>query len=302
MLQPSLTTRTYSETDANSAADSSSQDQCDAIRFVHSSEFEAADADERILGSSVSPSTTLPKSKIPVDVPGHLRHLWEIPLLTVQQEPDLFRRMNYLKYRATQTLAQNGDPTASEISVADADLRAAQEVRDYIVQANMRLVVSLARRYQSNLMSLDDLISTGNLTLMKAVERFDYSRGFRFSTYATHSIRRDFFRAAGRRQKNQDREQPTPSEMLSDSLPSREAPVDGSDEALPPAELLHLVDRYLPARERMIVRKRYGLNEDGRSYTLRDLADEMGVSKERVRQLQMRAVNRLRQWIVDDSV
>ncbi|NIP85734.1 MAG: RNA polymerase subunit sigma-70, partial [Planctomycetales bacterium] len=126
-------------------------------------------------------------------MPGHLQRLCSPPLLSPEQEVRLFRRMNYLKYRAnvlrSQIRAADADPR--QLDRVDSLIRTGEEVRNQIVHANVRLVMSIAKKFADNRSSFDDLLSEGISSLIRAVEKFDYSRGFRFSTYATSVVRRD---------------------------------------------------------------------------------------------------------------
>src|SRR5690606_31001568 len=124
------------------------------------------------------------------------RSLTEFELLPADEERDRFRRMNYWKYRAMVRRARIDprDPDAEAVREVETLLKNAQELRDGLVQGNMRLVVSIAKEFADANNTLDELISEGAVTLMKAVDKFDYSRGYRFSTYATYAIRRNLYR------------------------------------------------------------------------------------------------------------
>jgi len=114
------------------------------------------------------------------------------PLLAFAEEQHLFRRMNFLKYSAAR-LRDSLDvhqPSHARMDQIERYLVEAKASRDQIIRANLRLVISNAKKYCSPQYSFEDLVSDGTLALMEAVEKFDYQRGFRFSTYATHAIRR----------------------------------------------------------------------------------------------------------------
>ena len=136
-------------------------------------------------------------TKVPGDLPAHLRQMCESELLTHEQESALFRAMNYLKFRA-QLLQSQLDvtrPDARTVDKLESLLRKAQAVRDRIVKANMRLVMSVVKKFVTPQQSFDDMLSDGIFILMQAVEKFDYDRGFRFSTYAYRSIARHSYRS-----------------------------------------------------------------------------------------------------------
>jgi len=219
-------------------------------------------------------------------------------LLRPEQETQLFRTMNLLKHHAvrlqrTLTLAS---PSRSSLERLETLLLSAAQLRNRIVEANVRLVVSVAKKFATSRAPLGELISDGHVTLLRAVEKFDFSRGFRFSTYATWALRYNFARAVGKKPSafniaSNDGEatleavdyRPDPSELRAQSIRHR--------------ALRQMLERLDP-RERAIVSKRYGLiaGEDERS--LQELAVEMGICKERVRQLQMRALDKLREFAV----
>jgi RNA polymerase primary sigma factor len=268
------------------------------VRFIYSAEFEKKDAERTILQSSLSGETRNRREKPPSDVPGHLLHLWEIPLLNPDEERDLFRRMNYLKYRSNvlRSRLNPDEPCIYSMDSIERILGEANEIRNHIVQANTRLVVSIARRLRNSWDAFDEMISTGNFILIRAVERFDYSRGFRFSTYATHSVQRELFRLLGKGRKRQLTEVSTSPEILLETL---EDPIVGEFHAEQDRKVGYvrsLIESVLPERERRIVISRFGLNSEERSMTLREIGEEMGLSKERIRQLQIRAVERLKQF------
>jgi RNA polymerase sigma factor (sigma-70 family) len=113
-------------------------------------------------------------------------------LLSKEQEEHLFRKMNFLKFQAVRLQARRGQNESRTSQIADL-VRQADAVRDRIIRSNLRLVVSIAKKYVNASNSLDELISEGNLSLLQAVEKFDISRGNRFSTYATRALRNNFY-------------------------------------------------------------------------------------------------------------
>jgi RNA polymerase primary sigma factor len=272
------------------------------VQFIYSSEFEAKGAEKQILKVSTAEVTRTRQVNPPKDVPEHLLHLWQIPLLTPDEERDLFRRMNYLKYRSN-VLRSQLNPARSNVEKMDQidDLLSdAETVRNHIVQANTRLVVSIARRFKSAVDAFDEMISTGNLVLIKATERFDYSRGFRFSTYATHSVQRELYRVSGKGRKRQTTEVSTAPKVLLESVEARD---DTQQHAMRDRKVQYvrsLMEKFLPEREMRVVESRFGLNSSGQRMTLREVGEELGLSKERVRQLHLRAIERVQQFAKDD--
>ena len=128
-------------------------------------------------------------------------------------------------------------------------------------------------------------------------DKFDFSRGFRFSTYATHAIQRHFFRVIQRMQRKRRFESDCPSEVLLDTVPAREFEPENNTPVLTP-DLIRQMTKLLDERELRIIQERFGLRAKvSNEKTLKVLSDEMHLSKERVRQLQHRALAKLREFL-----
>ncbi|MFG0296280.1 MAG: sigma-70 family RNA polymerase sigma factor, partial [Maioricimonas sp. JB045] len=237
-------------------------------------------------------------------LPAYLQSLYGIPLLTPAGERHLFRLMNYLKYRANAVRSglDPENPDRRCVRLAEALLAEASAIRDQIVSSNLRLVVSIARRYANDRTLFDELVSEGNMILLNAVEKFDFSRGFRFSTYTTHAVQRHFFRQIKLRHRKATREAPMGDAVLADSIPMPEGEDRRHRLASQVNRLLARWDECLNVRERQILEARYGLNRDEREWTLRELSREMGVSKERVRQIQIRAEEKLLEFAENEPL
>lgn len=265
-----------------------------AIDFVPNSEFaEMAVESHGQINALLDASHRA--SDVPAGLPAHLQRMCEVELLTHDQEVTLFREMNLLKFRANALRAelQGDDVDQTKLAEIESLLSKARQVRDLIVRANMRLVMSIVKKSVTPQCSFDEMLSDGVVTLMQAVEKFDYARGFRFSTYAYRSIARTIYRSVAAVQKEQakfarDAEDWAFESEVGSSVSSASDQVWDNVRELT-ASMLNQLDR----RERFIVRCRYALGAHRTVSSFQSLADRLGISKERVRQLEQRAVNKL---------
>lgn len=269
------------------------------IEFVGSPEFEALDADELILHPVLSgplrQELSAAARRVPADLPPYLAQLFRIPLLTGEGEVVLFRKLNYLKFKAQRWVEQLDPETAraADLDRVDALLDDAARVKNEIVQANLRLVVSIAKRHVHRGQDLFELVSDGNVSLMRAVDKFDYTRGYKFSTYASWALMKNFARSIPEQRRHVERYQ-TGWDTLFETV-GMDQPEDAERDQL--ASLRGTVHRMLATldlRERSILQQRYGLDDGGEPQTLEQIGRRFGVSKERVRQLEARALMKLR--------
>lgn len=230
---------------------------------------------------------------------GDYESLRGLPLLTPKGEVFLFRKMNYLRYRAEQlreTLSQKNDPSEADLSDLASFLEDVKAVRNHIAECNLRLVISISRKFSASSCDFDDLMSEGNEILLKAINKFDYSRGFRFSTYATHSVQRHFYRYTQKQLKRNTIEHKSSVELLNE-IPNADTDLVIAEwvrEEQRVTSLIAVMADRLDEREHRIVVARFGLSGDGVVKTLRELSTEMGLSKERIRQIQIIAIEKLR--------
>lgn len=282
----------------------------------------------------------------------YLKEMSRVPLLNVQEELDLAKRIEagLAAAKKIHVFPDKGTPELYEEleRTVEDGLRA----REHLIKANTRLVVSIAKRYLSRGVPFLDLIQEGNLGLMKAVEKYEYQRGFRFSTYATWWIRQTITRSIADQGRTirvpvhmvdrirqlykltHEMEQklgriPT-NEELGDQigvssnkidwmmqvswLPlSLESPINDEDDSelgmfvedeITPTpmqsaytnllrEKIEAVLATLPPREARILRLRFGL-DNGRTYTLEEVGKKFGLTRERIRQIEGKALSRLR--------
>lgn len=281
----------------------------------------------------------------------YLNDIGRYRLLTAQEEVELSMAFE-AGLKASAQLEKEDELSPEDRAILVATARRGELAQKRLVESNLRLVVSIARRYVGRGMALLDLFQEGNLGLMRAVERFDYRRGFRFSTYATWWIRQSITRAIADQGRNirmpihivdtinkltrarRDLAQsygrePTPEELSRElDLPvdrlaeltriaqdtiSLETPVGEEDESTL-ADFVEDLDAQVPAdaatfrllqenlalaleglnpREREVLIMRFGL-ADGRMRTLEEVGDHFKVTRERIRQLETKALAKLR--------
>jgi len=249
----------------------------------------------------------------PKDVPPELASCYEYPLLSKEQEQHLFRKMNFLKHKAAKLrnqLRKDGgegneiDPsrvrnqTLKEIE----DLqKEANTVKELLINGNMRLVVSIAKKHAAQADNFFELVSDGNMSLIRAVEKFDFGRGFKFSTYASWAIMKNFARSIPDEKHRRERFV-TGHEEVFDIAPDTRT--DEHEILATQERATHSVNRlleYLEPREREIIRMRAGLDDHAKGMTLEEIGQQFGITKERVRQLNARAMKKLRSIVEEQE-
>ena len=272
------------------------------IQFMPNPSFpttdEASEADRsNLLCTSLN---RVRKPKLCTDMPAHLARLCEAELLSACQERELFKSMNYLKYKANalRSAIDPNDVDVEKLETAEQLLADATAIRDRIVQANTRLVMSVVKKFVSPQHPFDDMFSDGIETLIGAVDKFDYDRGFRFSTYAYRSIARSAYRTIKNRQKEQARYVSSGDEVFDVSDEGKVGFFNERTWDTLRGVIVKLLGQLDP-REQFIIRGRYTLGDDQKKRTFQSLADELGVSKERTRQLEQRAMVKLRTMAAD---
>lgn len=282
----------------------------------------------------------------------YLREIGRVALLTPQQEVELAMLLEGGRRASERLKAEEVTLSTEDRAILERDRRRGDSAQQRLVEANLRLVVSIAKRYVGRGMPLLDLIQEGNLGLMRAVEKFDYRKGFKFSTYATWWIRQSVTRAladqgrtirvpvhmvetinklarAQRRLLQEFGREPTIAEIAAElevdpdrvselrriaqdpvSLetplgeeddstlgdfvqdPEADVPVEAAAFKLLQEYVAHALDE-LNERERQVIVMRFGL-EDGRVRTLEEVGKYFNVTRERIRQLETKALAKLR--------
>ncbi|MBK8914825.1 MAG: sigma-70 family RNA polymerase sigma factor [Phycisphaerales bacterium] len=277
------------------------------IEYFHVPEFDSPDGRAAVLESPAALEPYQPDKasarRAPADLPPYLQQLFQLRLLSTEGELALFRRMNCLRCLADRARAMIDDdaPTAESLDAVESLLAQADQVKNQIVQANLRLVVSIAKRHASPLSDFFEIVSDGNISLMRAVDKFDFTRGFKFSTYGSWAIIRNFARTIPEQRYRRERYQTGREELLESTA---SIPLDEPENDSVPAirSLLERMMGALDEREREILRHRFGLEGGGSPQTLEQIGQRFGVSKERVRQLEARAMQRLRADYTDEAL
>jgi RNA polymerase primary sigma factor len=232
----------------------------------------------------------------PRDVPPELASLYEMPLLSKEQEQHQFRKMNFLKFKAAQLRAKL-DPSKARLQQLDQieDLqKQALVVKEMLINCNMRLVVSIAKRHAAQTDNFFELLSDGNVSLIRAVEKFDYGRGNKFSTYASWAIMKNFARSIPEEKHRRERYVTGHEDLFDVTADTRS---DEHECLATKEQATHRVNRlleYLDPRERQIIRMRTGMDNNSEGMTLEKIGEQLGITKERVRQLNVRAMKKLR--------
>ena len=265
---------------------------------VHNELFEAPNADELILAACPPAGHEPRKTRPPKELPSYLRSLYETPLLTGEQEQDLFRRYNYLKFKVARALAAMDVCTVSadELDSVRSMIRRYEELRQTIVQANLRLVVSIAKKHVGFSSDFQEVVSDGNMSLMRAVEKFDYARGFKFSTYATWAVVKNYARTIPESHYHFRRYVTGQDELLESATAAQADPAAESDTGQVRQMLAESMKELTP-RERDVVTCHYGLFGAVQPHTLEEIGKRFGVTKERVRQIERHAIDKIRKVI-----
>ena len=164
-----------------------------------------------------------------------------------------------------------------------------------ILQGNLRVAVHVARKHQRADRPLIELVSDATIWVMRAIEKFDFTRHTRFSTYASYAIMKNFARDRAEQLTRRDTRLLTGQQEILSALGDRapaDAPAEEIDAAMLQSDLLAVVEQ-LPVRERELLMRHYGLSQQA-PLSLAQLGDQMGITKARVRQLKTRALLRLR--------
>jgi len=275
------------------------------LNFMPNPSFSRRGADKTCLAPMpMTEEQASRKARRPASLPPYLASLYEIPLFTREQEQHIFRKFNYLKYKASK-LRESLDPASPKASLMDEIERLYEEAvatKNEIVRANLRLVVSIAKRHVGQVGNFFELVSDGNMSLLRAVEKFDYARGNKFSTYASWAVMKNFARTIPGEFKQQDRFRTSHDEVFSATEEYRSDQYEQESAQSEREAQIGKILRRLDEREQKIIIHRFGLDHSHEPKTLKEVGVSMGVTKERVRQIEARALNKLRSAAADAKI
>jgi RNA polymerase primary sigma factor/RNA polymerase sigma factor len=175
-------------------------------------------------------------------------------------------------------------------------------VKNEIISANLRLVVSIAKRHVGPVENFFELVSDGNMSLIRAAEKFDYARGNKFSTYASWAIMKNFARTIPDEHRRRDRYRTSSAEMFNATEDVRSDQYEQESAQNQRESQVGKILERLDQREQQIIISRFGLHRGDEPLTLKEVGAELGVTKERIRQLEARALNKLRKAAHEEKI
>jgi RNA polymerase primary sigma factor len=273
------------------------------IEFVPSNEFLDENAKQKFVAKPLGVEKPLSQKSIePLELAGksllpeYLQALRNTPVLNREREVELFRRYNYLKYLASTTRA-GMKPTkthSDRLKEIENCLTEAEKIKKMIIEANLRLVVSIAGKHAAGGANFQDLVSKGNFALIKAVEEFDYTRDIRFGKIASLNIAKEYAKVSGK-STELTREK---AGSLANILPFLKiAKADSAVIERARHSLVQVIKDELDQREQYIILNHFGLVGSlirKKKKTLQQIGQDLGLTKERVRQLELIALQKLR--------
>ncbi|WP_437223743.1 sigma-70 family RNA polymerase sigma factor [Planctomicrobium sp. SH661] len=274
------------------------------VDYMDSPEFHKPNAEQVILGPAPHVEKKGGAVKAPPGLPPYLASLYSVPLLTREEEGYYFRKMNYLKFKAAQLQKRIGPrrPRTKEMDEIEQLIEKAGEVKNFLIRSNLRLVVSIAKRHMKPTTNFFEMVSDGNMSLIRAIEKFDYTKGNKFSTYASWAIMKNYARSIPAEHKLLDRYRTGIDEVFQFSEDGRGSQF--AEEAVNTRQhqmILSILDN-LDERERAIIMHRYGLERGSEPETLEQVGSRFNVTKERIRQIESRAMQKIRKIAEEEKL
>jgi RNA polymerase sigma factor (sigma-70 family) len=273
------------------------------IEFVASEKFLEENASQKFLAQPfVAKKALSSKSIEPLELadksllPEYLQALRNTPVLNREREVELFRRYNYLKYlaSATRTGIKPAKVHSELLNKIEKYLAEAEAIKKTIIEANLRLVVSIAGKHAAGEVNFQDLVSKGNFALIKTVEEFDYTRGIRFGKAASLNIAKEYAKVSGK-STELTREKAGSLAKIQRYLKPAESDFAAVERAR--HNLVQVIKDELDEREQYIIINHFGLVGSlirKNKKTLQQIGEDLGMTKERVRQLELVALQKLR--------
>ncbi len=276
--------------------------------YIDSDEFTRPDAESRIYDEAPvieRPDVSWYRPLMDDPEPNRAKNSGTI-LLTAAQERVLFLQYNYARHRVRQLQLEIGpnEPTEEEARELLRWYRRATRYREQIAETNLALVLAMAKRTRMSEVDFADLVSEGNMALLRSVDKFDCGRGFKFSTYACRAILKAFSRQGMKLSKYRQR---FPTDFDPAMEKSNHLELVRRDRELDAAsEVKHIVESNeaeLTPVERTVIYHRFGLagDKDTDPLTLEQVGQIIGVTKERVRQIQNKALEKIRLAVEENA-
>jgi RNA polymerase sigma factor (sigma-70 family) len=286
------------------------------IFYIDNAAFHCPEADLEILHSAVEDHAVVERASPPAGLTPYLASLYSIPLLSKTQELYHFRKFNYLKYLAETLRAQIHEQypegelldlqeqvqLLEQLHRLEDYLVQSQLTRDVLVRSNLRLVVSVVKRNKPDSLDFFEMVGEGNLTLLRAIDKFDISLGYRFSTYATWAISNNIRRLLSSEQSQSRRFHTCEDEWQGFADDGRRPTSEELSTDEQHKSLLMSIIGQLPDQERAVIIHRFGLIEKASPMTQKQVSDLYGITKHRVRQTEMSALQKIRKIVCEDHL